>query len=70
MPAMMGGPREEEARMPDVDTESPVALMVRRQKEEREAVEKRLTESGHTVARRLWGRAVVAEGEGAPGTVA
>ena len=62
--ATMGVLREEEERMPDVATESPVALMLRRQQEEREAVEKRLKESGHTVARRLWDRAVSAEARG------
>ena len=57
----MGVLREEEERMADVGTESPVALMLRRQREEREGVENRLRESGHTVARRLWDRAVAAE---------
>ena len=57
----MGVLREEEERMADVGTESPVALMLRRQQEEREGVENRLRESGHTVARRLWDRAVAAE---------
>ena len=62
--ATMGVLREEEERMPDVATESPVALMLRRQQEEREAVEKRLKDSGHTVARRLWDRAVAVEARG------
>ncbi len=47
--------------MPDGGTESAVAVMLRRQQEEREGVEKRLRESGYTVARRLWERAVAAE---------
>ena len=47
--------------MSDGGTESAVALMLRRQREERETVEKRLRDSGHAVAQRLWDRAVTAE---------
>ena len=64
MRATMGVLREEEERMADVGTESPVALMLRRQREERETVEKKLRESGHAVAQRLWDRAVAAEARG------